>query len=186
MACSPSCRGLGWGAGTGTWEQGRSLPCHTGQNAHRDRATNSLGKGKGERAGVFMPPQLCPCCSSLLNVLPIYRPHLLSDRSLSFLQTLVKCHLHRGVFPGQQNEWSPLSASRNPLFNMGHSALPPSVSMSDPHLDWGHPEGRRVVALNVQHRTQDHSPPQCLLSEEGGGGQVHKLWGRLRPWPGLK
>lgn len=39
--------------------------------------------------------------------------------------------------------------------------------MSDPHLNWGHPEGRRVVALNVQHRTQDHSTPQYLLSEEG-------------------
>lgn len=35
-----------------------------------------------------------------------------------------------------------------------------SVSVSDSHLDWGHPEGRCVTALGVQHMTQDHSMPQ--------------------------
>lgn len=50
-----------------------------------------------------------------------------------------------------------------------------------------------VAALGVQHWTQEHSMPQCLLSEHGGGGggggQVHKryrLWKRLGPWPGVK
>lgn len=35
-----------------------------------------------------------------------------------------------------------------------------SVSVSDPHLDWGHPEGRYVTALGIQHMTQDHSRAQ--------------------------
>lgn len=30
---------------------------------------------------------------------------------------------------------------------MGNSALPPSVSVSDPHLDWGHLEGKHAAAL---------------------------------------
>lgn len=62
----------------------------------------------------------------------IYCPHLLSGRSLSFSETLLKCHLLYGAFPDRQNEWFFLSAPRKPLLTISHSALPLSISVSDP------------------------------------------------------
>lgn len=69
-------------------------------------APNLLEKGEGEERAVFMPPDLCPHCPSLLKVLPTYCHHLLSGRFLPFSETLLEYHLLCGSFPDQQNEWS--------------------------------------------------------------------------------
>lgn len=76
LACSTPCRGQGWGRDRDMEARKIRLLCHTGHNPHRGRAANLLRKSKGEGRDVFMPPHLCPCCSSLPNVFPIYCPHL--------------------------------------------------------------------------------------------------------------
>lgn len=82
LACSTPCRGQGWGRDRDMEARKIRLLCHTGHNPHRGRAANLLRKSKGEGRDVFMPPHLCPCCSSLPNVFPIYCPHLSLCRSL--------------------------------------------------------------------------------------------------------
>ena len=78
-----------------------------------------------------------------------------------FQDTPVTCHLLHGVIPDRQNEWSLQRASRSPFLTIDHSVLPPPVSASDPHLNWGQEQACRSPGCPVS----DRSRPVCLLNE---------------------
>lgn len=112
------------GAGTGTWKQGRSLssitqaiiPTKVGQQT-------CLGKVRARERDVFMPPHLCPCCSSLLNVLPNYYPHLSLCHSLR--------HRSNVIYTMEFTLTSRMSSS---LYELAGTPYLPWVILHCPHL----------------------------------------------------
>lgn len=96
-----------------------------------------------------MPPYLCPCCSSLLNVFPFYYPHLSLCHSLRHRSNIIYIM-----------EFTLTSRMSSSLYELPGTPYLPWVILHCPHLDWGHPEGRHVAALG------DPGPQQAPVSAE--------------------
>ena len=166
----PAAPPVGWGgAGQGQGHGSQADPYPLSHKGTHQGGTKLAGERQRRGEEVFLG------LHSLSRLYSECLPRPLSPLTVwqflvIFQDTPVTCHLLHGVsltgrtsgpFSELPEAHSFFFFFRSPFLTIDHSVLPPPVSASDPHLNWGQEQACRSPGCPVS----DRSRPVCLLNE---------------------